>query len=95
LLACSSKKKIKFFSNEGVEFVNSKLTSHFHISGIIHQISYSYTPEQTGIVERQHKIIRELRMTMLFHSEEPLFLWVEAFTTAVHILNRLSLLHLT
>ena len=28
---------------------------------------------------------------MLFHSRVPLFLWVEAFTAAVHLLNRLSL----
>jgi len=27
---------------------------------------------------------------MLFHSGVPLFLWVEAFTTAIHLLNRLS-----
>ena len=28
-------------------------------------------------------------MTMLFHSNAPLFLWVEAFTTAVYLMNRL------
>jgi hypothetical protein len=28
-------------------------------------------------------------MTMLFHSGAPLFLWVEAFSTAVYLINRL------
>lgn len=41
------------------------------------------------MVERRHRIIRELGMTMLFHSGAPLFLWVKAFTTAVYLINRL------
>jgi hypothetical protein len=30
-------------------------------------------------------------MIMLFHSGDPLFLWVEAFTTNVYLINRLHL----
>jgi hypothetical protein len=56
---------------------------------VIHQISCPYTPEQKGIVERRHRVIRELSMTMLFHSGVPLSLWVEAFTTVVYLMNRL------
>jgi hypothetical protein len=83
-------KKIKVFhSDGGGEFINSKLSSHFLSAGIIHQVSCPYTPEQTGTVERRHRIIRELGMTMLFHSGAPLFLWVEAFSTAVYLINRL------
>ena len=41
------------------------------------------------MVERRHRIIRELGMTMLFHSGAPLFLWVEAFSTDVYLINRL------
>jgi hypothetical protein len=41
------------------------------------------------MVERRHRVIRELGMTMLFHSCAPLFIWVEAFTTAVYLINRL------
>lgn len=64
---------------------NCKLT----FLGIVHQILAPYTPEQTGMVERQHRTIRELGMTMLFHCGAPLFLWVEAFTTAVYLMIRL------
>ena len=47
------------------------------------------TPEQTGIVERRHRTIRELGMTLIFHSGVPKFLWVEAFTTAAFLINHL------
>ena len=57
----------------GGEFINSKLASHFRSTGIVHQVSCPYTPEQTGMVERRHRIIRELVMTMLFHSGTPYF----------------------
>ncbi|KAJ8759578.1 hypothetical protein K2173_007207 [Erythroxylum novogranatense] len=38
------------------------------ISGIKHQVSCPYTPEQTGTVERRHRVIRELGLTMMYHS---------------------------
>ena len=81
-------KQIKIFhSDGGGEFINSKLLTHFLSTGIVHQISTPYTPEQTGIVERRHSTIRELGMTKLFHSGTPLFLWIKAFTTAVYLMN--------
>ncbi|KAL6348305.1 hypothetical protein AAG906_005604 [Vitis piasezkii] len=41
-------KKIKVFhSDGGGEFINFKLSSHFLSTGIIHQVSCPYTPEQT------------------------------------------------
>jgi len=67
-------KQIKVFhSDGGGEFINSKLAGHFRSTGIVHQVSCPYTPEQTGMVERRHRIIRELVMTMLFHSGTPYF----------------------
>ena len=41
------------------------------------------------MVERRHRIIQELGMTMLFHSGAPLFLWVEAFSITIYLINRL------
>ena len=81
-------KKIKIFHSGGGG-VNSRLASHFLATGVVHQISCPYTLEQTGMVERRHRIIRELGMTMLFHSHAPLYLWLEAFSTVVFLLNRL------
>lgn len=76
--------QIKNFHSDGRgEFLNSRLTSHFLTIRIVQKISCPYTPE------RRHKIIRELGMTMLFHCGAPLFLWVEALTTIVYLINRL------
>ena len=81
-------KKIKIsHSDGGGEFVNSKLSAHFLATGTLHQISCPYTPEQTGMVERRHRIICELGMTMLFHCNAPLYLWMEAFTTVVFLIT--------
>ena len=83
-------KKIKIsHSDGGGEFVNSKLSAHFLATGTLHQISCPYTPEQTGMVERRHRIICELGMTMLFHSNASLYLWMEAFTTTMFLINQL------
>ena len=83
-------KQIKVFhSDGGGEFVNNALSSHFLTHGIKHHISCPYTPEQTGAIERRHRVIRELGLTMMYHSHVPLYMWVEAFQTAVFLLNRL------
>lgn len=84
-------KKIQIFHyNGGGEILNSKLTSHFQAYDILHQMSCPHTPEQNGMVERRHWIIRELGMTMLFHSSAPLCLWIETFVTTGYLINRLS-----
>ena len=41
------------------------------------------------MVERRHRIIRELGMTILFHNGSLLFLLVEAFIKVVYLINRL------
>ena len=43
------------------------------------------------MVERRHRTIRELGVTMIFHSGVPNFLLVEAFTTTTFSINRLPL----
>uniref|UniRef100_A0A2N9I3R3 Reverse transcriptase Ty1/copia-type domain-containing protein n=1 Tax=Fagus sylvatica TaxID=28930 RepID=A0A2N9I3R3_FAGSY len=49
----------------------------------------SGTPEQNGIAERKHRHLVETGLTMLFHAQLPKYLWVDAFTTAVYLINRL------
>jgi len=80
-------KHIKVFhSDGGGEIINSKLSSHFLSTGVVHQISCPYTSEQISIVERRNRVIRELGMTMLFHSGVPLSLWVEKLSLLLFIL---------
>lgn len=83
-------KRIKIFHSKGDgEFVNIRLSSHLLAIGTIHQVSCPYTLEPTGVVERQHRVIREVGMTMFFHSQAPLYLWIETLTTVVFLPNGL------
>ncbi|EPS58321.1 hypothetical protein M569_16494, partial [Genlisea aurea] len=82
--------KIKILQTDnGGEFVNRTLHTHFVKTGLIHHLSCPHTHEQLGMVERRHRTIREHGMTFLFHSGLPLNFWVEAFRTAVFTLNSL------
>lgn len=57
--------------------------------GILQQVSCPGTPEQNGVAERKHRHIVEMGLTMLFNAKLPLSLWVDAFLTAVYLINRL------
>ena len=82
--------KIKVFQSDGGgEFISKNLQTHFTKCGIHHQFSCPYTPSQNGRAERKHRHLTETGLTMLFHSAVPLHFWVEAFSTAVFIINRL------
>ena len=57
--------------------------------GIQARFSCPYTHQQNGVAERKHRHIVEMGLTLLAHSHMPLKYWVEAFQTAVHIINLL------
>lgn len=78
-----------FQSDGGTEFNNNKVRSHFLSCGIRHQLSCPYTPAQNGHTERKHRYITETGLAMMFHAHAPSALWVEAFASAVYIINRL------
>jgi hypothetical protein len=48
-----------------------------------------HTHEQNGFVERKHRHIVEMGLTLLAHSSAPLHYWAEAFQTACYLINRL------
>jgi len=52
-------------------------------------VACSYTPSQNEIAERKHRHVTETGLTLMFHVCVPLPLWVEAFSTAVYLINRL------
>uniref|UniRef100_A0A2N9FTS7 Uncharacterized protein n=1 Tax=Fagus sylvatica TaxID=28930 RepID=A0A2N9FTS7_FAGSY len=53
-----------------------------------HMTSTSGTPEQNRVAERKHRHIDETGLTILFHAQLPKNLWIEAFMTAVYLINR-------
>ena len=47
------------------------------------------TPQQNGVAERKHRHIVETLLTISFHTNMPLSLWVEVFSIVVYLINRL------
>lgn len=76
-----------FQSDDGGEFVSEKISSHFIAEGVIHQFSRPYTPQQSGLIERRHRLIVEIGLAQLFHSSVSLDFWVESFSAAVYVMN--------
>ena len=56
--------------------------------GIKKEHTVPHTPQQNLVVERKNKTMVETAQAMLFDQELPLFLWAEAYRTAVYIQNR-------
>lgn len=78
----------KFRTDNGTEFTCNKMRAVFDSSGIIHQTSNYYTPEQNGVSERRIRMIVEKAKCMLFGAGLPTMFWAEAVNAAVHIINR-------
>uniref|UniRef100_A0A251UMJ3 Putative ribonuclease H-like domain-containing protein n=1 Tax=Helianthus annuus TaxID=4232 RepID=A0A251UMJ3_HELAN len=78
-----------FQSDGGTEFINNRVRHLFEQHGILHRVSCPYTPQQNGRVERKHRHIVETGLAMLFHAHLPTKYWVDAFSSAVFIINRL------
>lgn len=62
--------------------------------GIIHRLICPHTHHQNGVVERKHRHIVDLGLTLLSHASLPLKFWDHAFLTAVYLLNCLPTMSL-
>lgn len=78
-----------------MEFTSTLFTSFLKSNGISHQLSCPHTPEQNGCVERKHRHLVETARTLLVVSHVPNLYWVEAFSTATYLINRLPISGLT
>jgi hypothetical protein len=66
-----------------------KLHPFFKEVGISHHISCPYAPQQNGPVERKHRHIVEVGLSLLAHASMPLKYWDEAFLGVTYLINRL------
>lgn len=81
-------KRIKILQSDwGGEF--RSFTNFLDENGIIFRHSCPYTSTQNGRVERKHRHIVEMRLSMLAQASMPIKYWWDAFAMAVHIINRL------
>lgn len=82
-------KKIKILrSDNGKEYCNKEFLDFLATSGIKHQTSVPYTPEQNGLAERMNRTLVERAKCMLFEANLKKTYWAEAVATAAHIINR-------
>ena len=78
-------------SDSGGEFTSHQFQNYLKLHGIFQQFSCPHTPEQNGCVERKHRHLVETARTLLVQSKVPHMFWVEAFSTAAYLINRLPL----
>ncbi|KAJ9535587.1 hypothetical protein OSB04_un001276 [Centaurea solstitialis] len=61
---------------------------YFESTGIIHQTTAPYTPQQNGVAERKNRTLKEMVNSMLSYSGLSEGFWGEAMLTACYIFNR-------
>ena len=82
-------RKIKRIRTDNAkDFVNHEFQNFCTESGIIHETSCAYTPQQNDIAERRIGLVQEKGRALLIQSNAPLFLWGEAMLTATYLTNR-------
>lgn len=67
-----------FQSDGGGEFQSIAFKNILEKLGIIHQLSFPYTPQQNGVVERKHIHIIEIGLFLMFQAHMPLRYWIDA-----------------
>lgn len=75
-------------SDGGGEYVSAEFKSLCEEEGIIHEVTPPYTPQHNGTAERKNRSIMNMVRSMLKCKNLPKYLWGEAASTAVYLLNR-------
>ncbi|KAJ9536784.1 hypothetical protein OSB04_un000008 [Centaurea solstitialis] len=72
-------------TDRGGEYYNPR---YFESTGIVHQVTAPYTPQQNGIAERKNRTLMEMVNSMMSYSGLSSGFWGEALLTSCYILNR-------
>lgn len=81
-------RKIKILhTNGGGEF--RALILHLQQCGIAHRLSCPHTHQQNGAIERKHRYIVQVGLSLLANASMPQSFWAEAFQIATFLINRL------
>jgi hypothetical protein len=79
-------KKIR--TDNGQEFLETKLQSYFQNHGIIHERTCVETLQQNGVAERKHRHLLNIARSLRFQAHLPLKFWGECVLTAAYLINR-------
>lgn len=75
-------------TDNGNEYLSNDFQHFLKRSGISHQTSAPYTPQQNGLAERMNRTLLERARCMLLNAKLQKQYWAEAVTTAAYITNR-------
>lgn len=82
-------RRIKIFrTDNGTEFCQEKVKNICIESGIQHQRTVVYTPQQNGVAERMNRTIVERARCLIFDADLDKSFWAEASNMAVFLINR-------
>jgi len=76
-------------SNNDGEYLSIEFQKFLAEHGIFHRLTCSYTSPQNEIVERKHRHIQEIGLTLLAQACLPNCYWVDAFLTSIYLINHL------
>jgi transposase InsO family protein len=76
-------------TDNGGEYISHTFTKFLETHGILHRLTCPYTSEQNGIAERKHRHIAETGLSLLAQSHLSNKYWVDAFLTAIYLINRM------
>jgi transposase InsO family protein len=77
----------KFRSDNGTEFLNKRMEKVMLESGIVHQKTAPYTPQQNGKAERMNRTLVEKAKCLLFDADLHKRFWGEAMSMAAFLIN--------
>lgn len=81
--------KIKILrTDNGTEYLSNSFSNILKDSGISHQTTNPYTPEQNGLAERANRTLVEKARCMLINANLQKQYWAEAVSTAAYLINR-------
>jgi hypothetical protein len=79
----------KFQSDNGGEYSSILFKQFLAQHGILHRLTCPHTSQQNDIDERKHRHVMEMGLTLLAQSGLSTKYWVDAFLTAIFLINRL------
>src|ERR1700733_3648096 len=75
-------------TDNGTEYVNEGFLGFLRSSGIRHETTIPYSPQQNGVAERLNRTLVERARTMIVESKVSTDFWAEAVNTANYLRNR-------